>query len=151
MLHPLGSPCEDIPEPPLIFIPIFDTCEGVLRKVQGTRVKQDRFKLELNHSICSRCDLTIIKQGKPSSMVAHATSPDQPGSISVDETTCHPMMVPKYTKLQRFFGGIAPFAYSKVNGRALRPWMKCAFTATWLLAHTVAQGLAERFVLETKK
>lgn len=98
---------EEVPEPPLIFISLFDTCEGVLRKVQGAKVKQERIQLELSRSVCSRCGAKIFKEGKDDAEAAYCTSVDQPGWIAQEESTCHPMLVPKFSQVAKVLGGIA--------------------------------------------
>ena len=99
--------CSDVPEPPLIFISLFDTCEAVLHKVQSSRVRQERIQLEFSCSLCARCGSTIVEEGQGDATAAHVLHKDRQGSISQDESTCHPLMIPKYTKVEKFFGGIA--------------------------------------------
>lgn len=98
---------EDVPEPPLIFISLFDTCEAVLRKVQLAQVKQERIQLQLSRSICSRCGAKIFKEGKDEAKAMLCVSAHHSGIIAEEESTCHPMLVPKYSTVVKFLGGIA--------------------------------------------
>lgn len=98
--------CEDIPEPPLIFISLFDTCEAVLEKVQRAKVKREHIQLELSRSACSRCGVNIFKEGKDDAKAAYIPV-SQSGAIAEEESTCHPMLVPKYSRITKFLGGVA--------------------------------------------
>ena len=99
--------CSDVPEPPLIFISLFDTCEAVLHKVQSSHVKQERIQLEFSCCLCTRCGVIVVEEGQGEDKAAHVLHKNRQGSISQDESICHPLMVPKYTKVEKFFGGIA--------------------------------------------
>ena len=101
--------CGDIPDPPIIFISLFDTCEEILRKVKTANVVQDAVNLEFTESVCARCDKNVIREGDKGVPVA-CSIPGQQGRIPFDESTCHPLMIPKYSRLTRFFGGIARIA-----------------------------------------
>ena len=97
---------EDIPEPPLIFVSLFDTCEAVLQKVQRAKVREERIQLELSRSVCSRCGVKIFKEGKDDAEATYIPV-NQSGAIAEEDSTCHPMLVPKYSKVAKFLGGIA--------------------------------------------
>ena len=99
--------CDDVPDPPIIFISLFDSCEEILRKVQTAPVKQDMLNLKFSSSICSRCDVKIIDEGAGKGQSSCCSFSDQYGAIALDESTCHPMMVPKYSTIMKFFGGVA--------------------------------------------
>ena len=97
---------EDIPEPPLIFVSLFDTCEAVLEKVQRAKVKEEHVQLMLSRSVCSRCGVKIFKEGKDDAEAAFIPL-NQSGAIAEEDSTCHPMLVPKYSMVAKFLGGIA--------------------------------------------
>ena len=97
---------DNIPDPPIIFISLFDTCEEILLKVQTAEVKQDFLDLEFASSVCRKCDKRIIREGEGGPDVACCV-PGQQGRIPLDESTCHPLMIPKYSKIERILGGIA--------------------------------------------
>lgn len=97
---------EDIPEPSLIFISLFDTCEAVLGKIQRAKVKEDHIQLELSRSVCSRCGVKIFKEGKDDAEASYIPV-NQSGAIAEEDSTCHLMLVPKYSKIAKFLGGIA--------------------------------------------
>ena len=96
---------EDIPEPPLIFVSLFDTCEAVLQKVQRAKVREECIQFELSQSVCSRCGVKIFKEGKDGAEAAYIPV-NQSGVIAEEESTCHPMLVPKHSGVTKFLGGI---------------------------------------------
>ena len=70
-------------------------------------MKQDHVDLVFSSSICVRCDVTIIQEGKAGSQVLSGKYPDQLGEVPLEETKCHPLMVPRYSKIVRVLGSIA--------------------------------------------
>ncbi len=97
---------ENVPEPPIAFISLFDTCEEIMRKVRTAEVLKSSILLEFRHSLCARCGLTIVEEGKNDSESSYCTSPNRHGSITYDESTCHPIMIPKYSKVEKVVGGV---------------------------------------------
>lgn len=104
-------PDDDLPKPPIIFISLFDTCESILHQIQSAKVKETTIQLELRKSVCARCGVMIVEEGKneveTEPKAAICTYSNQLGSIAHNESTCHPLMILKYSKLSKFFGGIA--------------------------------------------
>ncbi len=94
-----------VPEPPIEFLSLFDTCEEVLRKVQNAKVLKESIELEFRSSICARCGLTIYEEGEGGGE-SYCTSPNSLGAIPFDESTCHPVMIPKYSKVKKVLGGV---------------------------------------------
>ena len=97
----------DPPKPPIVFISLFDTCEVILEKIRMAEVKQDHVDLVFSNSICARCSIMIIQEGKAGSQVLSGKYPNQLGEVPLEETKCHPLIVPKYSKVKRVLGGIA--------------------------------------------
>ncbi len=96
---------DSAPEPPVEFISLFDTCEQVLHKIQHAKVRKDSVVLNFKRSFCARCGLTIHR-GENDKESSYCTSPDRLGGIAFDESTCHPVMIPKYSTLQKIVGGV---------------------------------------------
>ena len=102
----------DLPEPPVLFISMAHTCEIVLANVINTPVACDHVTLQFDALICARCGIkaNVIKsaqaESETSKGVAVYTDKTEFSTIPYDESTCHPLFVPKYTKVARFFGGI---------------------------------------------
>ena len=95
----------DLPDPPVVFISMADTCEAVLAKVMNAAVACDHVMLEFDTQICARCGsrAKMIKSEK----VAVYTDETEADTIPYDETSCHPLFIPKYTRVDRILGGIA--------------------------------------------
>ncbi len=95
-----------IPEPPIEFISLFDTCEEVLHKVQHAKVRKDSVVLDFKSSFCARCGVTIREEGKNDRKSSYCTFLDRSGTFTYDESTCHPVMVPKHSKVLKILAGI---------------------------------------------
>ena len=54
---------QDVPDPPIEFISLLDTCEEVLHKVQGAEVLKESIDLEFRSSVCARCGLKVVEEG----------------------------------------------------------------------------------------
>ena len=97
---------EDPPEPPIISISLFDTCEEVLAKVQGAKVKCESLKLEFKKLVCARCGMKRVQSKKEDEEeTVDCTHPEHLGTIPYDKSTCHPIMI-QYTEVQKILGGI---------------------------------------------
>ena len=94
----------DMPEPPILFISMQDTCEEILANVKAAQVASDHITLQFNALICARCGSKT--KVADSAKIAVYTDETETSSIPYNESTCHPLFVPKYTKVARFFGGI---------------------------------------------
>ena len=106
------------PDPPIEFISLQDTCEDVLSKIQNSKVIREGVELEFNPSTCARCNIKIrILKGEEDGkkkdyndddVIAMCTyEEDWSNSIPYQDSTCHPMMIPRYTTLQKIAGGLA--------------------------------------------
>ena len=105
-----------IPRPPIEFLSYHSTCEDLLNLIKGSKVMRRGVKLAFNTSTCARCH-TILKRVKPkifqregehsehSDMIT-CRHPDMNEDIPYEDSPCHPMIIPKYSMLQRIFGGI---------------------------------------------
>lgn len=111
MVSVFGS--EDVPQPPIIFVSLFDTCEEVYSKIKESKVSHEGVELEFNPFTCARCNIKIgsLKEGVPEDhkdgLMATCTHDDWSSAIPYEDSTCHPMMLPKYSKIQKIVGGIA--------------------------------------------
>ncbi len=105
---------DDIPDPPIIFISQFDTCDEILWKIKESKVVKEGVGLIFNPSTCAKCGIHIGMLADPdkprsSEVGAVAICMNKPGSVAIpyDESLCHPRLVPKYNKVQCLFGGMA--------------------------------------------
>ena len=105
----------EVPNPPIVFISQLDSCDNILRKIKQSKVIQEGAWLTFNPSTCARCGihigrLTSPRQAKASEVQDNiAICTNKAGTVAVpyDESTCHPMLVPKYHKAWCILGGIA--------------------------------------------
>lgn len=89
----------DVPDPPLIFISLTDSCEKILEKVKGAYDADVRLNLEFDPKTCAHCGVKI-------SMVKgqRVTCHFQSNTIPYEESTCHPRFVAKYTRADKVWG-----------------------------------------------
>jgi len=94
----------EVPLPPILYLSINDTGDKILKKIKSTEVvNQHGLKLDFQKDTCARCALRVsVLCGKRVCF----TDDDSPNQ-EYEDTKCHPLILPKYTKLTRFFGGVA--------------------------------------------
>lgn len=95
----------ETPQPPVIFISQNETCESILAKVKGTQVARNSLCLQLKSTVCARCSATIGE--KKSERIASTDQNDWAKSMIYEESHCHPLMVPRYSRIQKIVEGIA--------------------------------------------
>ena len=93
-----------LPQPSFLFISMADTCETILANVKSAPVACDYVTLQFNMLICARCrsKMKILE----SQRVAIYTDELEVDTIPYNESTCHPLFIPKYTDVVRLIGGI---------------------------------------------
>ena len=117
----------EVPKPPIVFLSYRETCDKMLDLIKQAKIVREGVELSFNTSKCARCDITIkkVKAKMSTSKEAHGNETknsravpvctnsvlmctnSQRNEIPYNETTCHPMIIPRYTKSQRIAGGIA--------------------------------------------
>ena len=95
------------PKPPLLYIGPEDSGDKIFGNVKSTIVQNpDGMKLEFRKDTCARCAIKISDvKGEKVCFIGNSDVP-----ILYDETLCHPLMVPKYSKFARIMGGFAHVA-----------------------------------------
>ena len=89
----------DVPDPPLIFISLTDSCEKILEKVKGAYDADVRLNLEFDPKTCAHCGVKIgMVKGQ------RVTCHFQSNTIPYEESTCHPRFVAKYTRADKVWG-----------------------------------------------
>lgn len=103
-----------LPQPPIIFISLHDTSDKILHKIRESQVSNEAVELQFNPATCARCNIKIgMLQGDghqiegTEEVLGTCTHDDWSSAIPYNESTCHPMMIPKYSTLQKVVGGIA--------------------------------------------
>ena len=118
----------EVPKPPIVFLSYRATCDKMLDLIKQAKIVREGVELSFNTSKCARCDITIkkVKAKITTSKEAHGketknskavpvctnsvlmcTNSAWSNEIPYNETTCHPMIIPRYTTIQRIAGGIA--------------------------------------------
>ena len=125
--------------PNVVFIPQHATNVSVAKIVRNAlALDKDRIKLEFQKTTCSRCASVIHITGRKGN--ASVAAAEVEGKIKVpEESTCHPVIIPKYTRLKKVGGGVAHIvtlgipqgiytAYQRfktgTTGKTLWPWFK---------------------------
>ena len=105
---------DDAPVPPIIFISMFDSCEDIYDKIRNSKVVKEGVTLEFNPSTCARCSIKIgtlrndtANDERKDDLLATCTHSDWASAIPYEDSTCHPMLIPKYSILQKIVGEIA--------------------------------------------
>ncbi len=95
---------EPLPDPPLVFISQTNTCEEILAKIQSASVAQEGLNLQIDKNTCSQCGVKIgeIKGQR----VTCYFGEDLTNGIPYEESTCHPRFIPKYRRIDKFWGGL---------------------------------------------
>ena len=93
------APNEVVPDPPLIFISMADSCEKILEKVKGAYGTDVGLNLEFDRSTCVHCGVKIgtVKGQK---VTCHFKS----NMIPYEESLCHPKLVAKYSRADKAWG-----------------------------------------------
>ena len=94
----------DIPKPPILFISMMDSCEKILSNVKDAPVARDPITLQFDSLICARCGSKTVVVHKE--RVAVYYDELETSTIPYNESTCHPLFIPRYTSIARFFRGI---------------------------------------------
>lgn len=95
------APNETVPEPPLIFVSMVDSCEKILEKVKGAYKEDVSLNLKFDHSTCAHCGVKI-GMVKGQKVTCHFKS----NMIPYDESLCHPKLVAKYSRADKVWGEI---------------------------------------------
>ena len=95
------------PKPPLLYIAPDDSGDKIFGNVKSAMVQNpDGMKLAFQKETCARCALSICNvQGEKVCFIGDSTIP-----IPYDETLCHPVIVPKYSRSTKIIGGLAHVA-----------------------------------------
>ena len=96
------------PKPPLIYISVDDTGDEILQQIKSSLVANpDGLKLNFQKGTCARCATRIsdVHGEKVYCYVGNSGTP-----VPYDESFCHPLIVPKYSRFAKIMGGLAHVA-----------------------------------------
>lgn len=123
-------PNEKIACPPVVYFSRAESPEDSLKKIKSASIVQESILLlQFKEDACSRCPVHIrrpkVKYEKDP--VVFVEYPDKT-ILPYKESKCHPCFVPKYTRTQKFFGGVVhiitlggALAYSAFTGKESWP------------------------------
>ena len=97
---------EPLPKPPIIFASMNDSCETIYKKIDSATVAKKVVKLMFDSETCARCGIKT-KILKKNEKVACYFGQNESSTIPYEESTCHPIFIPKYSKVTKILGGIA--------------------------------------------
>lgn len=103
--HKEGEEGPDAPNPPIVYISINDKGEKIRERIESTKVRnQQGLTLAVQENKCARCAIALscTPDGK-----RFCFRDDNSPPVQYEETKCHPLIIPKYSKLVKFMGGIA--------------------------------------------
>ena len=106
---------EDVEIPNVIFLSLFDTCEDILLKIKASKVKKEGVTLILSPSVCARCGIKIQMlerdgadmDGEDKRLFSQCVREEKNETVPYLESTCHPLLIPKHSVVERVAGGIA--------------------------------------------
>ncbi len=113
---------QEIPEPQIIYLSLEECNSDVLRRLQQTKI--DGLQLHLQENICARCSLkfgvhkTAAGVDEPVVLIQKTDG----GLSPYDQSKCHPLITPKYSKVEKFFGGVAYLLLLGFPLLAGNPW-----------------------------
>ena len=93
-----------VPRPPLLYLSINYTGDKILEEIKSIEVENKHgLKLNFQKGTCARCALRIsVVSGKKVCFV------DDDSPIQVyEKSNCHPLFLPRHTKLTRILGSVA--------------------------------------------
>ena len=98
---------EDIACPPVIYIGLHEDADKVLSKIQNALVlRESTLPLIFTEMVCTYCSSRICRNGIERVCVVDADENWMPYFNS----KCHPLFIPKYNRVQKFFGGLGHVA-----------------------------------------
>ena len=94
--------------PPIVYISINDEGKSIRQKLSEADVL-DASELVLNtlDSTCINCSAIIRELKIQSNKHLFVIDPSNGKNIAYEDSTCHPLFIPKYSKVEKFFGGVS--------------------------------------------
>ena len=85
---------EKLPEPPIIFIAMTDTCQDIVKNILSAPVQDNTYLLEFNSGTCSKCNIEFSEK-----LCEYRKRGEKPwtNASPYEETSCHPRIMPLHT------------------------------------------------------
>ena len=89
---------------PIEYFAASDDCKAIRQKIHNAfDHKPEPFALEFREGVCAKCAIHALQVGDDDETYV---SNSDGTLLKNDATMCHPLIIPKYTKLARFIGGL---------------------------------------------
>lgn len=89
------------PNPPIVFLPYSLSPRDVRMMIKSIPVKRESFILKFRQGVCHRCGLEFTAR-RVDGKVFGLTCTTDTGTVRYGETKCHPIIVTKYTGVEKF-------------------------------------------------
>ena len=99
----------DPPDPPIVFLPHSATASKVRMSIKSIHVNCESFVLKFRQGVCHRCGLEFTAR-KVDGKVFGLTCTTDTRTIPYGETKCHPMIVTKFTGVEKFAANVIHIA-----------------------------------------
>ncbi len=114
---------QDIPQPPMIYLSLEESSSDVRQRLQKTIVtKMDGLQLHLHESTCAYCSLKLGMYKTPTGFEPVSIKESDGRLSPYNESQCHPLIIPKYSMVEKFFGGVAYIVLLGIPLLAGNPW-----------------------------
>ena len=115
---------QDIPKPPISYLSLIASGSDILKELRQTKVtRMDGLKLHLQENTCAKCSLKFGVHRMATIVEAVVSIRKNDGERSAyDQSKCHPLIIPKYSMVHRFFGGVAYILLIGIPLLAGNPW-----------------------------
>ena len=115
---------QDIPNPPIIYLSLEDTSSRILEVLRSTVVASPMgIELHLHENTCARCSLRfgVYRTDTVSEPLVSIGANDGYRS-AYSLSRCHPLIKPKYSRVQKIMGGVAYILLLGIPKLAGNPW-----------------------------
>ena len=113
-----------IPEIPIVYISLEDTGKEIYDKLGAAyvvRPTREGFRLKFREKLCTRC-ATEYGLVRNECLVCFEDVDGKRKEVPYDESKCHPLIIPKYSKLKKVLGGIGYIVFLGIPYVAGAKW-----------------------------
>ena len=90
------------PNPPIVFLPYSLSPRDVRMMIKSIPVKCESFVLKFRQGACHRCGLEFTSRRVDGKVFGLTCTTTDTGTVRYGETKCHPIIVTKYTGVEKF-------------------------------------------------
>ncbi len=114
----------DIPQPPIYYLSLEESNSDIIDKLRQKKVaREGGLQLQLHENTCARCSLKFGVHRIATVVEPVVSIGQNDGERSAyDQSMCHPLITLKYSKIQKFVGGVAYILLLGIPLLAGKPW-----------------------------